>query len=172
MPGLQLPFSKAEYDRRLEKVRAAMQAAEIDLLFIEDPSNMAWLTGYDGWSFYVHQGVLVFLDADPLWWGRSQDANGARRTVWMSDDNVAWYPDHFVQSTLCHPMEVLAALIRDRGKRAAAEGDGRGHVDVRVTGAWTDWIEGRGHGGETWQDRARRKSREARAAHAARHRRR
>jgi len=56
--------------------------------------------------------------------------------------------------------------------RAAAEGDGRGHVDVRVTGAWTDWIEGRGHGGETWQDRARRKSREARAAHAARHRRR
>ena len=31
----------------------------IDLLIVTDPSNMAWLTGYDGWSFYVHQAVLV-----------------------------------------------------------------------------------------------------------------
>mgnify|MGYP001237166594 CR=1 FL=1 len=30
-------------------------------------------------------------------------------------ENVAWYPDHYVQSTLCHPMELLAAMIRDRG---------------------------------------------------------
>ncbi len=115
MPGSQLPFSPQEYQRRLSKVRDAMAAREIDLLFIEDPSNMAWLTGYDGWSFYVHQGVLVLLDEDPVWWGRSQDANGAVRTVWMSDNNVAWYPDHYVQSTLCHPMELLAAMIRDRG---------------------------------------------------------
>ena len=115
MPAQTLPFSKSEYDRRLAKVRAAMAEKDIDLLFIEDPSNMAWLTGYDGWSFYVHQGVVVFHDADPVWWGRSQDSNGAVRTVWMDDANVAWYPDHYVQSTICHPMEILAALIRDRG---------------------------------------------------------
>jgi ectoine hydrolase len=115
MPAQQLPFSKKEYQRRLAKTRAAMEAQEIDLLFVEDPSNMAWLTGYDGWSFYVHQGVLVFLDEDPIWWGRSQDSNGAVRTVWMDDANVAFYPDHYVQSTLCHPMELLAAMIRDRG---------------------------------------------------------
>ena len=115
MPAQTLPFSKSEYDRRLAKVRAAMAEKDIDLLFIEDPSNMAWLTGYDGWSFYVHQGVVVFHDADPVWWGRSQDSNGAVRTVWMDHANVAWYPDHYVQSTICHPMEILAALIRDRG---------------------------------------------------------
>ena len=115
MPASHLPFEKAEYERRLARVREAMAAQQLDLLFIEDPSNMAWLTGYDGWSFYVHQGVLVFLDEDPVWWGRSQDANGALRTVWMDDANVAWYPDHYVQSTLCHPMELLAAMIRDRG---------------------------------------------------------
>ncbi|MBJ3774521.1 M24 family metallopeptidase [Acuticoccus sp. 2012] len=92
-----------------------MAAADLDLLFIEDPSNMAWLTGYDGWSFYVHQGVLVFHDVDPIWWGRGQDANGAVRTCWMDDAHVAHYPDHFVQSRTCHPMEMLAAMIRDRG---------------------------------------------------------
>ncbi|NRG17513.1 ectoine hydrolase DoeA [Rhizobiales bacterium] len=115
MPASQLPFSQAEYERRLAKVREAMAAQEIDLLFIEDPANMAWLTGYDGWSFYVHQGVLVFHDEEPIWWGRRQDANGAVRTVWMQDERVSWYPDHYVQSTLCHPMEMLAAHIRDKG---------------------------------------------------------
>lgn len=115
MPAIETPFSAAEYQRRLAKVRAAMEEQNIDLLFVEDPSNMAWLTGYDGWSFYVHQGVLVFLDEDPVWWGRSQDANGAIRTCWMADENVQWYPDHYVQSRTCHPMEMLAAMIRDRG---------------------------------------------------------
>jgi len=114
MPASLPAFSRGEFDRRLAKVRTAMEAQGIDLLFVEDPSNMAWLTGYDGWSFYVHQGVLVFHDEDPIWWGRMQDAHGAVRTVWMEDERVAWYPDHYVQSTLCHPMELLAAMIRDR----------------------------------------------------------
>ncbi|MBZ0162419.1 MAG: ectoine hydrolase DoeA [Notoacmeibacter sp.] len=115
MTALNLPFSAEEYARRLAKVRAAMDASGIDVLFVEDPSNMAWLTGYDGWSFYVHQGVLVFHDEDPVWWGRGQDANGAVRTVWMDDANVVPYEDHYVQSTERHPMQTLAALIRDKG---------------------------------------------------------
>ena len=115
MPASILPFSKIEYERRLAKVRAAMEAKGLDLLFVEDPSNMAWLTSYDGWSFYVHQGVLVFLDEDPIWWGRSQDANGAIRTCWMDDDRARGYSDHFVQANDCHPMEDLAALIAEKG---------------------------------------------------------
>jgi len=118
------PFSRAEYDRRLAKTRAAMEKAGIDILFVEDPSNMAWLTGYDGWSFYVHQGVLVFHDADPLWWGRRQDANGALRTVWMVDSQVHGYADHYVQSTERHPMQDLAEIIQARGygdKRVGVE---------------------------------------------------
>ena len=115
MPASILPFSRVEYDRRLGKVRAAMEAKGLDLLFIEDPSNMAWLTSYDGWSFYVHQGVIVFLDEDPMWWGRSQDANGAIRTCWMDDDRARGYSDHFVQADDCHPMEDLAALISAKG---------------------------------------------------------
>ena len=49
-----LPFSRQEYAQRLAKTRAAMQAQGLELLLVTDPSNMAWLTGYDGWSFYVH----------------------------------------------------------------------------------------------------------------------
>jgi ectoine hydrolase len=108
-----LPFDTAEYQDRLAKIRSAMNVAGIDLLFITDPSNMAWLTGYDGWSFYVHQGVIVPGTGDPVWWGRGQDANGARRTVWMADDKVFGYPDHLVQSPDGHPMQDLAAHLRD-----------------------------------------------------------
>ncbi|SMX34345.1 M24 family metallopeptidase [Actibacterium lipolyticum] len=118
------PFSSAEYQRRLVKTRAAMAERGIDVLFVEDPSNMAWLTGYDGWSFYVHQGVLIFHDADPVWWGRGQDANGALRTVWMGEENVRGYADNFVQSTERHAMQDLAELIRARGygtKRVGVE---------------------------------------------------
>lgn len=115
MPGSQLPFSAGEYNARLERVRASMVARDLDVLFIEDPSNMAWLTGYDGWSFYVHQGVVVFHDEDPMWWGRSQDANGAIRTCWMDDDRSRGYSDHFVQADDCHPMEDLAALLTEKG---------------------------------------------------------
>ncbi|MEJ2754020.1 MAG: aminopeptidase P family N-terminal domain-containing protein, partial [Chloroflexota bacterium] len=52
-------FSDAEYEGRLTKVRHAMERSGVDTLICSDPSNMAWLTGYDGWSFYVHQAVLV-----------------------------------------------------------------------------------------------------------------
>lgn len=122
MSATNLPFTRAEYDRRLEKARAAMLQQGVDVLFIEDPSNMAWLTGYDGWSFYVHQGVLVFHDQDPVWWGRSQDANGALRTVWMDGGRVVPYADNYVQSTERHPMQALAALIREMGHSAARIG--------------------------------------------------
>jgi len=115
MPGHDLPFSAGEYARRLELVRKEMAERGIDALFIEDPSNMAWLSGYDGWSFYVHQGVVVFHDADPVWWGRHQDANGARRTVWMDDAHVLGYADHYIQSKHRHPMQDLASELRTRG---------------------------------------------------------
>lgn len=115
MPGTQLPFTGSEYARRLAMVRSAMAARDIDVLFVEDPSNMAWITGYDGWSFYVHQGVIVFHDADPVWWGRGQDANGAVRTVWMEDAHVCGYADDYVQSTERHPMQDLASILRARG---------------------------------------------------------
>ncbi len=113
MPRKSIPFSLSEYQRRLAKTRAAMDTAGVDVLCVTDPSNMAWLTGYDGWSFYVHQGVVVFQDRDPIWWGRRQDKNGALRTVWMDDDRVLGYADTYVQSTQSHPMEVLAQTLKD-----------------------------------------------------------
>ena len=108
-------FTNDEFAERLSKVRKAMESAGIELLIVSDPSNMNWLTGYDGWSFYTHQAVLVPMNGEPVWWGRGMDALGAKLTVYMDHDNIVGYPDHYVQTPERHPMQTLAELLRDRG---------------------------------------------------------
>ncbi|MCA0203216.1 MAG: M24 family metallopeptidase [Proteobacteria bacterium] len=108
-------FSLSEYEARLARIRVAMAAQGLMALIVSDPSNMAWATGYDGWSFYVHQAVVIGPSGPPLWWGRGMDAAGARRTVWMEDACIHGYDDSYVQNPDKHPMAVLAALIRDHG---------------------------------------------------------
>ncbi len=124
---IQLPFGRAEYAARLAKVRAAMAARDIELLIVTDPANMNWLTGYDGWSFYVHQCVLLGIEGEPVWFGRGQDTNGAKLTTWLARENMIGYPDHYVQSTERHPMDYLSTeVIAARGwqdKRIGVEMD-------------------------------------------------
>lgn len=110
-----LKFSSREYEARLLKTRQSMEAKGIDLLIVSDPSNMAWLTGYDGWSFYVHQAVIVPPSGEPIWYGRGQDANGAKLTTYLKHENIIGYPDHYVQSTERHPMDYLSGILADRG---------------------------------------------------------
>lgn len=116
-------FTDAEYYRRIDKTRAAMAAAGHEAIVVTDPSNMSWLTGYDGWSFYVFQGVILTHEGDPVWWGRGMDALGARRTVFMqSDDRIRGYDDTYVQNPEKHPMEDLARVLADLGLESARIG--------------------------------------------------
>lgn len=108
-------FSIEEFNSRLNKTRTAMEAAGIELLIVVDPSNMNWLTGYDGWSFYTHQCVLVTQFGEPIWYGRAMDAKGALRTVYMSEDKIIPYPDIYVQTPERHPMDLLAQIVNDKG---------------------------------------------------------
>ena len=119
-------FSAAEYSQRQNKTRQAMQAAGLDLLIVYDPSNMCWLTGYDGWSFYVHQCLVIGTDGALFWFGRGIDANGARLTTDLAQKDIIPYPDHYVQSPDCHPMEYLAGILQQRklhSKRIGLEKD-------------------------------------------------
>jgi ectoine hydrolase len=112
MPALN--FTPDEYAERLNKTRLAMEKADIALLIVTDPSNMHWLTGYDGWSFYVHQCVIVDADGELFWFGRGQDASGAQRTTYLGHDNIIGYPDQYVQAADRHPMDLLASILTDR----------------------------------------------------------
>ncbi|AQZ49461.1 M24 family metallopeptidase [Martelella mediterranea] len=120
MAAMELPFSKSEYDRRLALTRKGMEAYGLDALVVTSPAGMNWLTGYDGWSFYVDQAVIVTGDGMPYWWGRLMDANGARRTAFLDDDHILFYADRYIQADGIHPMddlaEKLAGLALDKAR--------------------------------------------------------
>lgn len=120
--GVDLPFSRDEYAARLAKVRVAMEERDIEVMVAADPSNMGWLTGYDGWSFYTPQAVVVSHDGEPWWWGRRMDANGARRTVYMDESRILDYSDDHVMSTERHAFGQLGGLLTDLGFGSARIG--------------------------------------------------
>lgn len=108
-------FTRQEYLERIAKTKHSMQERGIDLLLVSHPANMNYLTGYDGWSFYVHQCVLVSLDQEePIWIGRGMDANGARITCFISHENIYEYPDDHVHSLTKHPMQFAAKIIQEK----------------------------------------------------------
>jgi ectoine hydrolase len=109
-------FPRSEYAGRIERVKQRMAAAGIDVLLCTDPANMNYLSGYDGWSFYVHQLVALALDEDePVWIGRQMDAAGARLTTFLRPDNIRGYPDDHVDSPERHPMSFVVQELRARG---------------------------------------------------------
>jgi ectoine hydrolase len=121
------PFSESEFGSRIAKTKDRMARLGLDALIVSDPANMNYLTGYDGWSFYVHQCVVVAQDlGQPLWIGRGQDVNGAKLTTILPSDHIIGYSDDHVQSAVKHPMQMVARVIADRGlasKRIGVEAD-------------------------------------------------
>ena len=105
-------FTLQEYSERLYKVKKGMSKRDLDVLILSDPSNMNYLTGYDGWSFYVPQGVIVSHDKEqPIWFGRKQDSNGAKITTFLKDENILGYPENLIQAPPSHPYDYVADFI-------------------------------------------------------------
>ena len=109
-------FSTNEYFDRIEKTKAAMRQKGIEVLVVCDPANMNYLTGYDGWSFYVPQAVLVINDVEePIWIGRLMDLNGARHTAFIKEEHMIGYPEDYIQTDLRHPMNFMGDCIKEKG---------------------------------------------------------
>ncbi len=118
-----LHFERAEYAARLTAVKERMCAEKIDVLVVTEPPNMYYLTGFDAYSFYVPQAVVVALHLDlPIWTGRFMDAVTAQSTTYLPSDHIVPYPDHYVQSTERHPMTFIGNLIANKGWSHASIG--------------------------------------------------
>jgi len=108
-----LTFPISEYQDRVLKTKQRMAENGVDVLLITDPANMNYLSGYDAWSFYVHQMLVVFIDEEqPYWIGRGQDASAARFTSWLDDNHLFPYADSYVQSTIKHPMDFVCDFLK------------------------------------------------------------
>ena len=115
-------FTNSEYQRRVDRTRKTMADRGMEAIVVSDPSNMSWLSGYDGWSLSGFQAVSLTHEGEPIWWGRGMDALGARRTVFMEDDCIRGYDDTYVQNPEKHPMEDLSGLLAELGLEGARIG--------------------------------------------------
>ena len=108
-------FPQSEFDLRLEKIKSSMSNKELDLIIITDPSNMNYITGYDGWSFYVPQGVIISLEYNqPIWFGRMQDSKGAIVTTFLKKENILGYPEDLIQDPPKHPYDFLTNFLKTK----------------------------------------------------------
>ena len=114
--GFKKAFETAEFQRRVAKVKSRMEKAGFDLLMCQDPANMGYLTGFDGWSFYTPQAVLVHLEEEwPVWFGREQDAKSAHITTDLPAGNIIAFSEPLVHHRTQHPFDELCDLIKARG---------------------------------------------------------
>ena len=108
-------FEKKEYKERLAKVKSVMQKKGIDLLISQDPANMNYLTGYDAWSFYYAQCVLVHINEDePICFLRTQDVGGAYIKTYLQHKNIIKYHEKYIHTWPSHPYDYLVEIIKQR----------------------------------------------------------
>ena len=110
-----MSFSKEEYKDRLKKVQKSMQDKGIELLISQDTANMNYLTGYDAWSFYYAQCVLVHVNAEePICFVRAQDAGGAYIKTYLQDENIIKYDEKYIHTWPSHPYDYLVEIIKQK----------------------------------------------------------
>ena len=99
-----MSFTTDEYKERLKKTKQSMQQKGIELLISQDTNNMNYLTGYDAWSFYYSQCVLVHVDLEePICFVRAQDAGGAYIKTYLKRENIIVYKEKYIHTWPTHP---------------------------------------------------------------------
>ena len=108
-----MSFSKNEYKERLKKVQSSMQKKGIELLISQDTANINYLTGYDAWSFYYAQCVIVHINSDePICFIRAQDAGGAFIKTYLKKENIVIYDEKYIHTWPSHPYDALVDLLK------------------------------------------------------------
>lgn len=103
-----------EYEQRLERVRDALAARSLAGVVVTDPANIFYLTGYNAWSFYTPQCLVVPAGGEPVLFARAMDAAGAGYTTYLPEAQVEGYPEHLVHRPDVHPYDWIARRIRER----------------------------------------------------------
>lgn len=104
-------FQATEYSRRIGAIKNAMADARLDLMVVTSPPNMNYSVGYDAWSFYVPQAILLPLSGEPLWVGRAIDLECARHTTVLPDEALFGYDDSYLAEGR-HGADFIAGIIR------------------------------------------------------------
>ena len=127
----ELAFPLAEYQARVERVRARMAAAGLDLLLVTHPPNLCYLTGYSTFAVGRHACLLLPARGELVLQVSAMAIPAAVLTGWV--EHVEPYDWNEVDRI----PERIAALVRAQGLERARTGlelarlPAQTHADVR-----------------------------------------
>lgn len=113
-----LPFSDAEFRRRLERVRRTMAAQDLTAFVSFTPENIYYLTGHDTPGYYFYQASVVTPDRLPI--------NVLRRIETTNTLGRSWSRLAVAYEDRDDPVEATLGLLRElgvAGKSIGAEAD-------------------------------------------------
>lgn len=115
-PAIPRDLEIGEYAARQRRVRERMDQQGLDILLVTDPANLYYLTGYNAWSFYTAQILVLPAEGHPSLYMRHMDAHGAHRTaVGIAAEHIHGYPEQIVHRPAIHPGDWVAEHLREAG---------------------------------------------------------
>lgn len=85
-------FPVEEYEARLAAVRDGMRERDIEVLLVQHPTNVLYLTGYQTFSPNFGECVVIPREGDPTLLAPSPELGGALVHTWL-DDRRGYAPD-------------------------------------------------------------------------------
>lgn len=122
-----LPFERSEYESRISRVRDRMENNQIEVMLVTSPTNIYYLTGYDSFSFYAPQFLVIPLDRQLFLVNRSIDKPGVQERTWLKEEMIKPYGEEYIDHYVNypdpkHPVDHLLELLRLEGLEEGAFG--------------------------------------------------
>ena len=109
----ELPFPLSEYKDRLRRVREAMERAGVDVVVMDDPQDLHWLTGTRVEKEQTRgDNQLIIWDGDPIMVVRHLEASAHKYSSWI--DNWLEYLDEGPVNPY-DPMKKVAEALKEHG---------------------------------------------------------
>jgi Xaa-Pro dipeptidase len=134
----ELPFTQAEYDARIAKVREGMRKSSLDVLLVTGPENIYYLSGYHTTGYHVFQALILPATGQPCFVVRRLEIGNVRSHSWISDaveipdgqeptrPVADWIAEHAGKTARVgyeHQAVFLPPSIYDSLKKALPEGE-------------------------------------------------
>ncbi|GGG82620.1 Xaa-Pro aminopeptidase [Salipiger pallidus] len=103
LTGSEATFPAAEYDRRLDRLRARIREGGAEALLLTGPENIYWATGRQTAGYFAFQALVVPATGAPVLLVRQLEETSARAGTWL-DDIRTWQDGQ-------DPAAVLGKLI-------------------------------------------------------------
>ncbi len=124
----EMAFSAEEYQGRVDGVRRAMKEANVDVLLVNHPPNVYYLSGYQSFAMYNGETVIVPPEGPPTLIVHPPELGTALLHTWL--DEAHGYPKD------CGREEYVAKLLAEQGLAGLRVG-----VEKDLAGMTADSLE-------------------------------